>query len=147
MELSTPESLFPIEVAKNQPPIINEVRRAGLNLETKDKPIGLRNNSPIVITAYELMNHHAEDFSAPLLDAYTAPTMTKQESAEIKRPKAIFVGVEGSFPLRFKKAKKATTNGVSAMTQNGFTLWNKLVLNTRMVAPSFGKSFAAWLLK
>ena len=69
MELSTPDSLLPMEVAKNQPPIIKEVRRAGLNLETKDKPIGLRKSSPIVITAYELMNHQAEDLSAPLLEA------------------------------------------------------------------------------
>ena len=84
--------------------------------------MGLKKSSPMVITAYELMNHQAEDFSAPLLDAYTAPTITKQDSAEISSPKAILVGVEGSFPFLFKKAKNATTNGVSAMTQNGFTL-------------------------
>ena len=38
-----------------------------------------------------------------------------------KRPKAIFFGVEGSIPLRFKKPKKARTRGVSAITQKGFT--------------------------
>ena len=48
--LNTPDNLFPIDVAKNQPPIINAVNLGGLNFETKDKPIGLKNNSPIVIT-------------------------------------------------------------------------------------------------
>ena len=47
---STPLNLFPIEVLKNHPPIINAVMRGGLNLETKLNPIGLKNNSPIVIT-------------------------------------------------------------------------------------------------
>lgn len=47
---STPLNLFPIDVAKNQPPIIKAVRRGGLNFDTKESPIGLRNNSPIVIT-------------------------------------------------------------------------------------------------
>jgi hypothetical protein len=49
--LNTPDNLFPIEVAKNQPPIINAVILGGLNLLTSDNPIGLRNSSPTVITA------------------------------------------------------------------------------------------------
>ena len=67
------------------------------------------------------MNHQADDLSKPLLLAYTAPTITKQDKPVIKRPKAIFFGVEGSIPLRFKKPKKARTRGVSAITQKGFT--------------------------
>ena len=51
MELSTPDSLFPIEVAKNQPPIIKDVNLGGLNFETSESPIGLKKSSPIVITA------------------------------------------------------------------------------------------------
>lgn len=51
-----------MDVAKNHPPIINEVSLGGLSFETKDNPIGLKNNSPIVITAYEEINHQAEDF-------------------------------------------------------------------------------------
>ena len=47
---NTPESLLPIEVDKNQPPIMSEVMRTGLNLDTSDNPIGLNNSSPMVIT-------------------------------------------------------------------------------------------------
>lgn len=44
------DNLFPIDVLKNHPPIINPVNLGGLNLETKLNPIGLKNNSPTVIT-------------------------------------------------------------------------------------------------
>ena len=47
---STPESLFPIAVDRNQPPIINAAIRFGANFETRDSPIGLKQSSPIVIT-------------------------------------------------------------------------------------------------
>lgn len=57
--LNTPDNLFPIDVAKNQPPIMSAVILGGLNLLTKDNPIGLKNNSPTVITAYDEMNHQA----------------------------------------------------------------------------------------
>ena len=46
----TPESLLPIEVARNHPPILREVMRTGLSLETIERPMGLNSNSPIVIT-------------------------------------------------------------------------------------------------
>ena len=114
-------NLLPMEVDKNQPPIINAVKRGGLNFETSDKPIGLKNNSPIVITPYEEMNHHAEDFIAPFSQAITPAYIIKQESAEITNPNAIFAGVVGSFPFLLKNAKNANTRGVKAITQNGFT--------------------------
>ena len=44
----TPATLPPIEVDRNQPPIIRAVSLAGANFETNDKPIGLRNISLIV---------------------------------------------------------------------------------------------------
>ena len=50
MVAKIPESLFPIDVDKNQPPIIRAVNRGGLIFDTSDKPIGLKNNSPTVIT-------------------------------------------------------------------------------------------------
>ena len=34
---NSPDNLLPIEVARNQPPIINAVIRTGLNFETSDK--------------------------------------------------------------------------------------------------------------
>jgi hypothetical protein len=74
-----------------------------------------------VITPYEEINHQGEDFDIPLLLAYTAATITKQESAEIVNPNAIFAGVDGSFPLPLKNEKNATTNGVNKTTQKGFT--------------------------
>lgn len=46
----TPDSLLPIEVERKKPPIIKAVSLGGLNFETKDSPIGLRHNSPTVIT-------------------------------------------------------------------------------------------------
>jgi hypothetical protein len=46
----TPLNLFPMAVAKLHPPIMSAVNRKGDNLETIDNPIGLKNNSPIVIT-------------------------------------------------------------------------------------------------
>ena len=79
-------TLFPIEVDKNHPPIIKAVSRGGLNLETNDNPIGLKNNSPIVITPYEEMNHQAEDLIAPFSLAITPAYITKQESAEMTNP-------------------------------------------------------------
>ena len=45
-----PLSLFPMDVLKNQPPIIKAVNRFGLTLLTSDNPIGLKNNSPTVMT-------------------------------------------------------------------------------------------------
>ena len=48
---NTPDSLFPIAVAINQPPIIKADILAGLNFDTSDNPIGLKNSSPVVITA------------------------------------------------------------------------------------------------
>ena len=46
----TPLNLFPMEVDKNQPPIIKAVKRGGANLDTSDKAIGLKQSSPTVIT-------------------------------------------------------------------------------------------------
>jgi hypothetical protein len=65
----TPLNLFPMEVAKNHPPIIKAVKRGGLNLDTNERPIGLRNNSPMVITPYDPMNHQLYAFIWPLLHA------------------------------------------------------------------------------
>lgn len=45
-----PESLFPMEVERNHPPIIRAVNLLGLNFETRESPIGLKNNSPTVTT-------------------------------------------------------------------------------------------------
>ena len=50
MDDNTPDNLLPIEVETNHPPIISEVIRIGLNLETSDSPIGLKSNSPMVMT-------------------------------------------------------------------------------------------------
>ena len=47
---STPESLFPIEVERKKPPIINAVSRGGESFETRDNPIGDNINYPKVIT-------------------------------------------------------------------------------------------------
>src|SRR5688572_11312108 len=47
---NTPLILFPIDVDKNHPPIISAVNLGGLSFETRDNAIGLRHNSPIVIT-------------------------------------------------------------------------------------------------
>ena len=47
---STPDSLFPIEVERKNPPIINAVSLGGESLETSDSPIGDNINSPKVIT-------------------------------------------------------------------------------------------------
>ena len=46
--LNVPANLFAAALAKNQVPIINEDKRNGANLETIDKPIGDKHNSPIV---------------------------------------------------------------------------------------------------
>ena len=50
MLASTPLSLLPMDVDRNQPPIMRAVIRGGLSLDTIDNPMGLKNNSPIVIT-------------------------------------------------------------------------------------------------
>lgn len=54
----------------------------------------------------------------------------------MSNPKAIFVGVDGSFFLPRKKVKNATTNGVKRMTQPGLMDWLKLVAQIETVAPS-----------
>lgn len=46
----TPATFPPMEVERNQPPIINAVKRAGASFDTRDSPIGLRNISLIVNT-------------------------------------------------------------------------------------------------
>ena len=51
-ELIVPANLLPVATAKNQIPIIKEVKRAGDNLFTIDKPIGLKHNSPMVCKKY-----------------------------------------------------------------------------------------------
>ena len=50
MLANTPLNLLPIEVDKNQPPIIKAVKRGGANLDTNDNAIGLKQSSPTVIT-------------------------------------------------------------------------------------------------
>jgi hypothetical protein len=67
------------------------------------------------------MNHQELALIVPLSLYSTAQTITRHESAEINNPMAIFAGVEGSLPFLRKKAKNAKTNGVKAITQNGFT--------------------------
>ena len=52
----TPATLPPMEVERNQPPIINAVNRAGASLDTKDSPIGLKKISLIVNIKY--VNHN-----------------------------------------------------------------------------------------
>ena len=110
-----------MEVAKNQPPIINAVIRGGLNLLTSERPIGLRNSSPMVITAYDEINHQELALIVPLSLYSTAQTITRQDKAEISKPIAILAGVDGSFPFLRRKAKNANIKGVRAITQNGFT--------------------------
>lgn len=46
----TPATLPPNDVDKNHPPIINAVNRGGDNLETKERPIGLKQISLTVNT-------------------------------------------------------------------------------------------------
>ena len=48
--LSMPLSLLPTEVLRKKPPIIKAVIRGGLNLLTSDRPMGLKQSSPTVIT-------------------------------------------------------------------------------------------------
>ena len=45
-----PDNLFPMEVERKNPPIINAVILGGESFETKDNPIGERHNSPKVMT-------------------------------------------------------------------------------------------------
>ena len=74
-----------------------------------------------------MMSHQTLAFSVPLRLSLTAQTIKRQEMAEINKPKAILVGVEGSLFLFFRKAKKATISGVNNITQPGFIDWLKLV--------------------
>lgn len=48
---SVPANFPPIDVIKNQPPIMRAVKRGGEIFEINDNPIGLKNNSPMVKTA------------------------------------------------------------------------------------------------
>src|SRR5690606_19219240 len=105
----TPESLFPIDVERKNPPIIRAVIRGGESFETSDKPIGERHSSPIVITPYAAISHKAETLTKPFWPAYTAPTITRHESAEIKSPSTILLGVDGSLPFRRRYIKNPTT--------------------------------------
>ena len=44
---SVPANLPPMEVIKNQPPIISAVKRGGEIFDINDNPIGLKNNSQL----------------------------------------------------------------------------------------------------
>ena len=116
---SIPDNLLPTEIARKNPPIIKAVILGGESLETNDKPIGDKHNSPTVITPYDAINHQELAFDAKSWLAETAPTITKAERAVITNPIAIFVGVLGSFFLLRNKPKTPTTKGVSTTTQNG----------------------------
>ena len=48
--LMKPDILLPMAVARNQPPIIRPTSRLGDSLVTRDRPIGERHSSPMVIT-------------------------------------------------------------------------------------------------
>ena len=72
-----PANLLPVAIARNQIPIINEVKRAGVNLFTIDKPIGLKNNSPIVCIRYKPVR---KKMLAPASGMFLAP------KAIIKKP-------------------------------------------------------------
>src|SRR6476620_11380170 len=66
----TPAIFPPIDVDRNQPPIINAVRRDGASFDTNDKPIGLKNISLMVNTKYVPHNHAGE-----VLNPYTDGTL------------------------------------------------------------------------
>src|SRR5690606_40608073 len=94
----TPESLLPIDVERKNPPIIKAVIRGGESFDTNERPIGDRQSSPIVITPYAATSHNADTLNSPFWPAYTAPTITRQESAEMNNPSTILLGVVGSLP-------------------------------------------------
>jgi hypothetical protein len=51
--------------------------------------------------------------------------------ADIKRPNAILVGVDGSAFFLLRKAKKATSNGVSKITHPGFIDWLNRIMKEK----------------
>ncbi len=118
---STPDSLLPMEVARNQPPIISEVNRGGATLETSDKPMGDRKSSPTVITPYDAMSHQAEDFSCSRSVLYTARAIIEVDRAVMRSPYPILAGVDGSAFLLLSQPNKPTTSGVSRMIKKGLT--------------------------
>ena len=56
----SPAIRFPIKLVKNQHPIVRERNFLGASFETKDKPIGDRQSSAIVIIKYPRTNQSGE---------------------------------------------------------------------------------------
>ena len=109
-----------MEVAKNHPPIINEVIRTGETFETKESPIGERNNSPMVTTPYEPINHQADALSDVISVFQTANAITKVDNPVINNPYPIFAGVLGSAFLFRKNEKKSINNRSSRFFRFAF---------------------------
>ena len=130
-----------------QPPIIKAAKRGGANLETNDNPIGLRHNSPTVITPYVPMSHHALTFSEPFNPTLTAAIITVVDNAVMISPQNILPGVLGSNPFLRANKKNPTTSGVKITTKNGLMDWNNSVESNCAFSPSRGSLSAGIFLK
>ena len=96
-ELMVPASLLPVAIAINQMPIINDVKRPGVNLFTMLSPIGLKKSSPTVCKKYKPVSHMMLTLIA---GSFVVPKdMNKKPSASKPRPTACFIGAGGSTPL------------------------------------------------
>src|SRR5689334_2618706 len=116
-ELMVPANLFPVAMAKNQMPIINDVKRPGVNLFTMDKPIGLKNNSPTVCKKYKTVNHNILTFKDG--SAEVPKDINKKPKARKPRPIACFIGAGGSMPRRPNLPQRPAKMGANSTIKIG----------------------------
>src|SRR5262249_59116877 len=102
-----------MDVDRNHPPIMKALILAGETLLTKDRPMGDRQSSASVTTAYVPNNQAADALTCPSWETRVAPSMIAGPPAVNNKPRPIFAGVDGSRPPRRRKLQKLTTTRVN----------------------------------
>ena len=116
-----PAIRFPKKLVKNQHPITSDKNFLGANFVTRDKPIGDKHNSAIVIIKYAKTNHNGE--TKFVSDKNPAKVNIKNEN-EIKN-KAIpnFSTEVGSLEYFLSHPQRELIIGANVIMNKGFNDW------------------------
>ena len=110
-ELIVPASLLPVAIARNHIPIISDVNLPGVNLLTIDRPIGLKQSSPIVCKKYRPVRKR---ILAPSLGIALQPNAIKRKpEARNAKPRDCLKGAAGLMPFFASQTHSALMIGAN----------------------------------
>jgi len=113
-----PAIRFPQKLVKNQHPIIKDKNFLGASLDTRDKPIGDRHSSAMVIIKYATTSHNGE--TCPLLDIYPAHVIIKNADDIMNKAMLNLLTEDGSIDLALNDSHNAEITGARVIIKSGF---------------------------